>query len=259
MASTTSSLKVIKPIFAIFWFLFGFTSVNANPIQQNLKPNSTNKQELPDEGPGGPQTNGSGGSRPACTDIQPSLTPIVPATRQSNGNVLLSGKTTKNHPTFWFYIPYKSTDIQSATFTLQDNKQEKPAFEKTVKIASTPALISISLPPTAPALQNGKVYDLRLSMSVFCPPNRELDTGFVAAQVIKENISPNLDNQLKRATPQQQATIYAKAGFWYDALTTSAELKRTNPNDSSLSQLLKQYELTSFVNTPVRKCCQISE
>jgi Domain of Unknown Function (DUF928) len=270
MALTTSSIKMIKPVFAIFWILFGFTPVNADLVKQNLKqnpkpnstptPNSTNPPGSSEsEGPGTANAPRGGGSRPACKDIQPTLTPIIPATSQSDGNVLLSGKTTKNHPTFWFYIPYKSIDIQSATFTLQDRKKEKPAFEKNVNIASTPALISISLPPTAPALENGKLYDLRLSTSVFCPPNRQLDTGFVEAQVIKENISQNLDNQLKRATPQQQVSIYAKAGFWYDALTTSAELKRTNPNDNNLAQLLREYGLTNFVDIPVRKCCQISE
>jgi Domain of Unknown Function (DUF928) len=221
---------------------------------------TTNAPIPPDPTPQpSPRDQDGPGGRPACKDIQPTLTPIVPATSQSDGNVLLSGKTTKNHPTFWFYIPYKSIDIQSATFTLQDRKKEKPAFEKNINIASTPALISISLPLTAPALENGKLYDLRLSTSVFCPPDRQLDTGFVEAQVIKENISQNLDNQLKRATPQQQASIYAKAGFWYDALTTSAELKRTNPNDSNLAQLLREYGLTNFVDIPVRKCCQISE
>ena len=77
-----------------------------------------------------------------------------------------------------------------------------------------------------------------------------------------QRISPSLTltSQLKQATPQQQATLYAQNGIWFDALTTLAEQRLANPQDARLSEdwnnLLKAVGLEKLTTTPLIQCCK---
>jgi Domain of Unknown Function (DUF928) len=78
-----------------------------------------------------------------------------------------------------------------------------------------------------------------------------------------ERAEPNdtLKQQLANLAPVERASLYAKQGFWYDALTTLVELQKTQPNDPALAAswaaLMQSVGLdaiaTKLVNNPLRK------
>ena len=80
-----------------------------------------------------------GASRGNCPPIQPALTALIP-----KNNL---GLTTQEYPTFWFYIPYNSTDIPIAELMLLDENQdlmlEKPIM---LQLSATPGIIGVTLP-----------------------------------------------------------------------------------------------------------------
>lgn len=265
MALTTSSINIIKPVLAIFWILFGFTPVKADLTRQNLKqnqkPNSSTStatkkpKSSQSESAGTANAPKGGGSRPPCPDIQPTLTALVPLTKQQNGITIPFGKTTSANPTLWIYVPYKSQTITFSKFSLLQG--DNPIYEKTLRLTGTPGIISIPIPSTAPPLENGKLYEMKLSLFVRCTTSGTPVPGVVQAWVTKDNSSTTFSSKLPQATSQQKVMLYAKEGFWYEALTTAAELKRTNPNDDNWVKLLQQFDLKDFVETPISKCCNI--
>lgn len=64
-----------------------------------------------------------------------------------------------------------------------------------------------------------------------------------------------LTNELKNAPALKQVVLYQSNGFWFDALTTLAEQRRLNPNDSTLTtewaNLLKSEGLDAIVQEPL--------
>ncbi|NJL62847.1 MAG: DUF928 domain-containing protein [Methylacidiphilales bacterium] len=57
------------------------------------------------------------------------------------------------------------------------------------------------------------------------------------------------------ATPQQQTNIYAQNGMWFQALTTIGELRRKNPQDTTLkatwNSLLTEIDLIEIAEKPL--------
>ncbi|MBD2439797.1 DUF928 domain-containing protein [Nostoc sp. FACHB-110] len=96
-----------------------------------------------------------GGSR-GCPQAAPNpFTAIVPVTKYSHKTQLRWGLTTEAHPTFWYYLPYESESITSAKLFLRDRTNRK-LYDTSVKLTGTPGFASISLPDTAPSLENNQ-------------------------------------------------------------------------------------------------------
>jgi hypothetical protein len=158
------------------------------------------------------------------------------------------GYTTSDRPTFWVYVPYSNAAIP-ARFSIDDEDAGTTIYETTVTLPKQPGVIGIPLPKSAPTLQLGKRYRWFFSLSCMTPATNSaaIDNVYVEAVVIRENPKANLASQLTSSPSLQNAIAYAQAGFWHDALTTLAELRRQRPQDDTLATAWK--ELLSGIST----------
>ncbi|MGJ5675308.1 MAG: DUF928 domain-containing protein [Nostochopsis sp.] len=208
---------------------------------------------LPSKGAPGQRTYAA--ARGDCPAIKKSMTALVPPT-----NI---GLTISERPTFWFYIPYQPTSTNPVEFLLL-NENNKEAYKTTLRLTSTPGIISITLPQNAPALESGKKYNWVLSF--ICDPANRLKDTFVKGYIERVSINSNLQNQLERvSTPREQILLFAENSLWYDVLTLLAEERRRKPKDAQVEKdwkdLLRspKVELQEFVSEPIVSCCRSTQ
>lgn len=289
MIWTKLPLKPLKLAFSISFASIGFIPIQAQSrlplilVQHptlNVKGNSNSNESSPDQGTAGrtkpagsyeredlnfeqpppdqgtPRGTKPGGSRGCPLAVQKSLTALVPVTKEADSVELRWGLTTKEHPTFWFYVPYELKSIHSAKFSLR-NQAKQTVYETPVTLTGTPGVISVSLPPTAPPLEINKWYQSYLFIDISCAPNAPLEKDSAQGWVKREALTPALKSELDQATtPLQRAIAYAKYGIWYEALTALADLRRTDSKDDDWTKLLQSVGLDVIASEPIVNCCQ---
>ncbi len=181
------------------------------------------------------------GSRDFCPEVQKPLRALVPFKEREAGkpnNELISatpmdvwGLTTVEHPTFWFYVPYtKNINGASAEFVLQDG-EENEVYRSAVLLPAKPGIINVTLPATTASLQVNKNY--RWFFKVSCSGQQSVPVH-VEGDIQRVNLNPSLEKELATAQPRDKIAIYANNGIWFEALTLLAQLRKANPNDTSL-------------------------
>lgn len=174
--------------------------------------------------------------REAGTTRGPNITALVPATGSLKVNF---GTTVSPYPTFVFNVTgVREVDNATLEFSLADRANKEIIYKTIFTIAAPAMIMRIKLPEYAnlPALAEEKNY--YWSCSLVSYPDPESDTPSkktVAGWIERIKPSPALQQQLSQAaSPRDRAAIYAKNFIWYDALNTTIELRRAQPNDSSL-------------------------
>ncbi|WP_413160315.1 DUF928 domain-containing protein [Capilliphycus salinus ALCB114379] len=187
-----------------------------------------------------------------CPSMQPPLTALIPQTNL--------GLTTKEYPTFWFYVPYNSTDIRQAELIILD-KNRRPALEEpiSVQLSGTPGIIGITLPSTAKPLELEQEY--RWFFELECGSDDALNNPKVNGWIKRVQSSQNQNSQLQNNLTQEANIVDANNSIWYDTLTDTLQKMRVNPTNSTLtnnwSDLLKSVELQEFVDTSITDCCSV--
>lgn len=248
-----------------------FTRIQAQPSKQVVSTVRFDPPPLPakaDRGaPSGRQQGGA--SRGLCPKVdKPPLTALVPSTQTTLGNKQgglpglttfesVWGLTATESLTLWFYVPYSLTPNLPIEFVLQDEQGEK-VYETFVPVSETSSgIVKFRVPSTTP-LEMGKMYHWFFSIN--CVPG---DPVFVEGWV--QRVAPNstLASQLQKATPRESIALYAANGYWYDALTTLAELRSANPRDATLSNdwvsLLHSVKLDAIAQEPIVQCCTVEK
>jgi hypothetical protein len=184
-----------------------------------------------------------GGSRPAAlacastsSDRNPTLTALSPGKH--------IGLSQLQQPVFFVHLP--QTNAQSAEFSLFDQEMNG-IYQKNIPITNQAGLITIRLPKDAPSLVANKTY--HWSFAVACNPSDRTEDWVVGGWVEHSPLSSYIQKQLAKATVIERVSLYAKQGFWYDAVATIIELQSQQPNNSQLSQSWK--ELLSSVGLSV--------
>jgi hypothetical protein len=129
---------------------------------------------------------------------------------------------------------------------LQDSEQ-KLVYQTDFTLSETPGVISLSLPSTAPPLESGKLY--RWFFYIESQPQQP--PYYVDGWIKKNSLNPTLTSQLEKATLQQRIALYAANGFWHEALTAAAELRRTNPTAPEWTALLQSVGLAELAKEPI--------
>lgn len=217
--------------------------------------------ELPDNGaPSSDQREGAA-TRGPCPRVDRRLTtlmPLVPSPSSGSqesptsitASKLVLGKTANSHPSFWFYLPYTLTPKRSAEFMLQD-EAGKEIYQSVIAGAENkPGVVGFELPSTAPSLEVGKRY--RWFFTVYCGQEASVQ---VEGWVERVALDASVQRQLQQATPQQKIALYRQAGFWQEAITTLAQLRRQNPDDPALktewTKLLQSVGLEKIAPEPI--------
>ena len=190
---------------------------------------------------------GCGTDEAANTPDAKPLLALVPVQKMASSTVVF-GKTAADYPTFWFDLPHQSA--LTATFVLQD-QAGKSLYQANVALPKTAGIVSVTLPTTVAPLTAGQPYHwfFKLYCRSTSPPN-----SFVDGWIQREPLTPDLTQKLKTATLPQQVRLYAAHGFWFDALTTAAALRRKNVSDPAWAELLQAIGLeilaTETIVTP---------
>lgn len=195
-----------------------------------------------------------GASRGSCNNQQDKkrLTALVPVTSKS-----VWGLTVTEFPTFWFYVPDALTPEIPIEFVLQD-EEDNYIYKTTFKLSGTPpGIVSVPLSSMKAPLEIGKKY--YWTFLIGCDLQEPSNSIFVKGTVQRVAMNPVLMNQLKAATQRERIALYAANGIWHEALTTLAELRRTEPGDAALAatweNLLQYVDLQDIAKEPIGQCC----
>jgi hypothetical protein len=161
--------------------------------------------------------------------------------------------------------------------TAQASSSAKPALPSTTlkstdgQAKQAVGVVQFTLPPTV-ALQPGKTYLWSLSLAgkpncKMAKPNPNQPLGDLSAPsamaeptvlmvngwVTYQPTPAPLAAQLKTASPQQQSTLFAENGYWFEALDSAASLKQRDPKaaQSIWLDLLNQVGLQPVAGQPL--------
>jgi Domain of Unknown Function (DUF928) len=191
------------------------------------------------------------------------LTALVPEYKSATGSgksnpelTKVWGITANEHPTLWFYIPYTQNSISRIDFILidGDNPTNKTVYQNAIQSPTQPGIVDFSLPQTSTPLAIDKLYQWELKLTM----KRQLDNEIsVKGWIQRASLNSELSDLIRQTTPERQAALYAENGFWYDALSTFAELRRDRPQDVAIIQdwrnILKSVDLGKLANKPFVK------
>ena len=180
--------------------------------QSSQTQNSSQSKKLDFSGDGRPGKRTGGGSRSLCHNTSQTLTALVP-----NNN---TGTTTRDRPSFWFYVPHTSERATTGEFVLQD-EGENDLHRQTVTLPQTSGLVSYQLPAEAPPLAAKQSY--RWYFKLYC--HEDLATAnYVEGWITKVPLSQDLENRLQsQATPDYRE--YSSNAIWFDSLDNLAQLR----------------------------------
>lgn len=196
---------------------------------------------------GAPGGRTSGGSRnPGCLGNQP-LTALIPQSTTS--------LTASRFPTVMVYVP---TPVNApAEFVLQDENRQT-VYRTTLQLNGQSGVTSVTVPAgAAPELEAGKQYHWFLM--IVCDADAADAAGhpFVRGSIQRVETPVNFQQQVQQAAPSDRVALYQKAGLLYDALSTLAELRRTQP-DNAQYQAQWQRLLASLGLEPISQAPVVS-
>ena len=204
-----------------------------------------------DGAPTGRRRAGAGRS-PECPSSLIHLTALVPG---DEGKSFLASTVAEN-PTFWFYVPQLPETIHSGEFVLQmlSGKDVQNIYQIPLTLSGKSGIISIT-PPAQPQyfLKADKKY--HWYFHVYCgDPEKTSDNFYVDGFVQRQVLTQALENQLKTAKPKEYIA-YSANNIWYDALTNLGQLRRANPQNTTINKdwvdLLNTIGLQDIAKEPI--------
>lgn len=210
----------------------------ANPTNQLV-----HTKQLPPAPPSTPPPNrtrsgGSLGGEIACTTNPQPLVALVPIE-----NPVL---TTAAHPTFLFYVPYGSDQIQSGEFSLLVGPNETSRLYQTrFTLPAQAGIVSLSL-PELPEYELKETVNYHWYFKLYCTANSTPPTTLqVDGWIQRVALTPERQRQITMASPQ----------IWYDSLAQVADQLLATPGDSILQsqwrQLLQSINAEAFIQEPL--------
>jgi Domain of Unknown Function (DUF928) len=191
------------------------------------------------------------------------LTALVPEYRNSTETdkfkpelTKVWGLTANEYPTLWFYIPYAQASISRIDFILRDrdNPADPIVYQKSIQSPKQPGILDIELPKTSEPLVIDRFYQWELKVTRNKSYNKEVS---VKGWIQRTDLDPKLSDLIAQTTPERQVDLYAENGFWYDALSTLAKLRRDRSQDLAVRQdwknMLKSVNLGKLANQPFVK------
>lgn len=206
--------------------------------------------------PKGRQKGGSsrGGGEGQPSEIIPTLTALVPATKGPDQEKFVWGLTTAERPTLWFMMP--ALEGAPIEFILQDDQDRYIHKAKFILPQSlSRGIIQITLPDSIPALEFDKRYTW--TFSIKATPN--YPNTFVQGTIYRVPLATRLQQPIGQATDLEKVRLYSQSGLWHDAIATLAQLRQASPQDTQVKQawfdLLKQARLDEIAHQPLLPCC----
>lgn len=204
---------------------------------------------VPPSGLGAPGRRESAGTRGCGFGNPANLIALMPT-----ANI---GLTSDAYPRFYWYMPVSQAQFVEFTLTRVGEPDTDMTTLYTSRLAVTgeAGIASLSLPATAglPPLQEGDRY--RWQVAAFCNPDSENGDLQITGWVQYQPPSAALATVLSTATAADQATLYARNGYWFDAVDQLATLQAATPEDAALQarwvELLQSVGLDNLAQQPL--------
>lgn len=158
------------------------------------------------------------------TKGEPTLTALVSPTNH-NQSIL----TWAEHPTFWVYLPKTSARQIVLSVREEGSRQHTQRF---LPITGESGIVGIPLTENTPPLEVGKSY--QWAIVLVCGDRPSPNDPVVTAWVRRAVPSQPLNNQ---QAALERAVEYGEQGIWYDALTTLAVARRSQPDNPALAKI----------------------
>lgn len=189
----------------------------------------------PPSGPSAP-TGGTStaGTRGGCSGkADGGLTALAPLS--------YTGQTTSTRPTFlWFVAETQSHPLE---FRLYQQTNGKRQLLKKVTMPSQLGLMQFSLPTNQSDLLPGQAYSWQVILS--CDPNHPSADLVVGATMQVVALPSWLRSQITNAKSSiDRANLYARNGFWYDAIAQVSQ-----PNQTASAKQLQLSLLNDLVKS----------
>ncbi len=183
---------------------------------------------------GAPGGRVGGGTRVPSEDL-PLLYALAPADHV--------GLSTAEQPVFVWYMS-KATS-HPLEFTVSDEAGVAPLIERRLAAPARQGINIIQSDQYGLALEPGKTYQWYVSL-ISDPDRRSKDV--IAGGRVKMSAAPSsLKDEVKNANPVEATTLWAQAGFWYDAMGVISTNIQANPTDQAMravrASLLYQVDL----------------
>lgn len=137
-------------------------------------------------------------------------------------------------------------------FVLKD-ENDKDVYRTNLTIPSRPGIMSFKLTGNAPELEIGKNYNW--FFVIRCDPENRSQDLAVDGWIWRTELREPIANELEKSEPRDRVKLYRQYKIWHEALTTLAELRRSNPNDSQLAtewkELLESAGQGEFAQAPL--------
>ena len=157
------------------------------------------------------------------------------------------GLTTQQHPSIMVYVP--ASTAQKAFFSIQD-EDFNHYYQTTLQLPQKAGVMEIKIPASVPELATGKNYQYSLAM--ICGVDLEPDDPLTSGWIVR--VQP-LGNVLNEKASVELASRFASDGIWLDAVSTLAELRKSQPSNQSIvnswQQLLNSAGLSEIAQEPI--------
>jgi Domain of Unknown Function (DUF928) len=167
-----------------------------------------------------------GGSRQDSSLCNSSLQGGKTLTALSPGKHI--GLSHDKNPVLFVYLPESKAKV--AEFSLFDAKMNG-VYQDNISITNSKGLIAIKLPSTLSLTKNQPYY---WSFALTCNSEDRTEDLVVGGWVEYTQLNQDLQNQLAKVSSVERISIYAKNGYWYDAVAALIELQQKEPKNSQL-------------------------
>ncbi len=160
----------------------------------------------------------------------------------------LVGATTTTSPTLYFSVPAiaAATEIEFVLRGPNDELVEKKPFQ-----GRKAGIMSLQLPNVPHAANSNSPNSYHWYLSVICNQADRAYDVVVEGLLQPVTLESNVVQQLERATIQERVQVYQSHKLWHETLNTIAELKRSQPQNTNVSQqledLLKSVDLNPII------------
>ncbi|NET02357.1 MAG: DUF928 domain-containing protein [Sphaerospermopsis sp. SIO1G1] len=198
-----------------------------------------------------PETVGAATRGSSCLNKQ-IITSLLPSSKL--------GLTVAKNPTFFWHIPTseaKTAEFLLLTDNLEDENDQKVVYQKIITLPEQSGIVSVTLPEQEVNLETNNNY--RWYLTLICDSEDSSRNVFVEGVVkpISRDL-PVLDSG-EATNLLSQASTYAQAGIWHDALTSLVKLRCQNPNDNIVKlhwqQFLESVALDKIESEPIINFC----
>ena len=188
-----------------------------------------------------------------AAELHHELMPVVPPFDDQQGSAAPVDLTVSAHPMILVRVP--NLPETTAYFGLQNEDGTEELYLTEFELIDEQAgIVGLQVPSTAPPLETGQKYMWQFALRSSC------SEGVGEVQLVTNGWLERIEPTDTLASVEQvplhdRPNLYAEAGIWQEMVSSLAELRLQNPDDSELAEtwasLMESVGLENLANEPI--------